>query len=96
MNDPRPKVYAEKCETCIFRPGNPMRLHAGRLQDIVRQNLATGTLLTCHKTTYGQAPEEVLCRGFYDAHGPKTNAYRVMNRLGQLLGYTNGFQEIAP
>lgn len=89
MDDLRPAVFAEMCETCIFRPGNPMRLRPGRLQQVVRDNLRTGTLLICHTTTYGQAAEEVVCRGFYDRFGDRTNVKRVMARLG-------GFREVAP
>jgi hypothetical protein len=82
-----PGVFAEMCSTCIFKPGNLMHLHPGRLKDLVDQNLARGTLLICHKTTYGQAPEEIVCRGFYDAYGPQQAVYQVVQRLG-------GFREV--
>lgn len=78
----KPGVFREMCSTCVFRPGNKMKLAPGRLKDIVKSNLETGTLLICHKTTYGQHTEEVVCRGFYDRYGPQTNVYRVMHRLG--------------
>lgn len=80
--DPRPAVFEEQCNTCIFRPGNPMQLMPGRLKDVVQSNLFNGTLLVCHKTTYGQAEESVLCKGFFDKYGPQTAAYQILHRLG--------------
>lgn len=77
----RPAVFAEKCATCIFRPGNPMHLRPGRLKDVVDSNLAAGALLPCHETTHGQADREVMCRGFYDAYGEEVNVVRVMDRF---------------
>lgn len=82
-----PGVWAQMCDTCIFRPGNPMHLRSGALKQVVDGNIATGTLLICHKTTYGQAPEEIACRGFYDKYGPKQAVYQVIQRLG-------GFREV--
>lgn len=94
--DPRPRVYSEKCSTCVFRTGNPMHLNEGRLADLVEQNLASGSLLVCHKTTYGQATHEVACRGYFDAYGDRTNVVRVMDRLARLNGLPSGFQEVDP
>lgn len=87
----QPKVFRKKCATCVFHPGNRMKLRAGRLADLLRTNRQNGTALICHKTTYDQAPDlgEVVCRGFYDAYGESINVIRVMNRLG-------GFEEVDP
>lgn len=82
-----PGVWAQMCETCIFRPGNPMHLRPGALKDVVDKNLAHGTLLICHKTTFGQMPEQIVCRGFYDKYGPQQQVYQVIQRLG-------GFREV--
>ena len=87
----KPRVLAEKCSTCIFRPGNPMRLRPGRVKDMVDTALRGGGYITCHKTlSYGDHPEigEAVCRGFYDAHGPASNLLRIYERLG-------GFEEVA-
>lgn len=73
-----------------------MHLNEGRLADLVEQNLASGSLLVCHKTTYGQAAHEVACRGYYDAYGAQTNVVRVMDRLARLNGLPSGFQEVDP
>lgn len=85
----QPAIFSDMCSTCIFRPGNPMHLQPGRLKDVVDANLATGTLLICHTTTYGQAPEKVVCRGFYDRYGARTHVGQIMQRLG-------GFREVDP
>lgn len=59
-----------------------MQLMPGRLKEVVESNLRKGTLLVCHKTTYGQAAEEVLCNGFFEKYGERTTAYQVFTRLG--------------
>ena len=85
-----PRVLAEKCSTCIFRPGNPMHLRPGRVKQLVGDALDRGGFITCHNTLpYGGHPEvgEAICRGFYDAHGARSNVVRVWSRLG-------GFDEI--
>ena len=96
VSDPRPLVYSEMCETCIFRPGNQMHLKQGRLKGVVDGNLEVGALLMCHKTTFGQKKEEVACRGFYDRYGDRVNVKRVMDRLGRMMGYSGGFREVDP
>lgn len=88
----RPRLLAEKCSTCVFRPGNPMHLDEGRLRDLIQQHVAAGAALTCHQTlSYGKHPDfgEAVCRGFYDSVGERTNVIRVMERLG-------GFDEVPP
>lgn len=94
MTDGRPAVWREMCSTCIFRPGNLMNLEQGRLQDVAQSNLATGTLLVCHKTTHGQAEEEVVCRGFFDRYGDRVNVKRVMDRIAAINGQSSGFREV--
>lgn len=87
----RPQALAEKCSTCVFRPGNPMHLAPGRLAALVTANVAAGALLTCHQTlTYGTHPEigGAACRGFLDAHGHRTAAGRFA------LAVMGGFDEI--
>lgn len=65
----RVHVMADKCETCVFRPGNPMQLQPGRLAELVAENRNNQAALVCHKTTYDQSPQEAICRGYYDAFG---------------------------
>lgn len=90
--DGRPRLLSERCSTCVFRKGNLMSLRPGRLADLIASNVRAGAALTCHQTlSYGDHPEfgEAVCRGFYDAVGPRTNIIRVMERLG-------GFAEVPP
>jgi hypothetical protein len=80
-----PRLLAEKCSTCIFRSGNPMRLREGRVRGMVSDALRGGGFITCHKTLpYGDYPDcgPAICRGFYDAHGHRSNILRIYDRLG--------------
>lgn len=86
------RVLTEKCSTCIFRPGNPMHLEPGRVRDMVDESLSGGGYITCHATlTYGANPDfgPAVCRGFYDAHGHRSNLIRIMGRL-------SGIAEVTP
>ncbi|MGH3783123.1 MAG: hypothetical protein ACRDRO_21495 [Pseudonocardiaceae bacterium] len=81
----RPQVMDEKCTTCVFRPGDLMRLGPGRLAEIVEANLRAGAALICHKTLpYGSHPElgQSVCRGFFDAYRDRCGAIQIMDRLG--------------
>jgi hypothetical protein len=69
------RVCARRCETCIFRRGNLMHLHAARVPDMVADALAADTAIVCHKTLDG---ERAVCRGFWDRHRRDT----LMCRLG--------------
>jgi hypothetical protein len=91
----KPQVFAEKCSTCIFRPGNLMHLRPGRMAEVIGQNRDEGTVLICHKTTYGQHPEigETMCRGYLDAYGSESNVVRVMERL---TGGSDWYVEVPP
>jgi hypothetical protein len=76
---------AEKCATCLFRPGNRMRLEPGRLAEIVEHNRSVGAALICHHTlSYGDHPEmgETVCRGFYDAYRDEVAVIQIVERLG--------------
>jgi hypothetical protein len=85
----KPRVLRAQCATCIYRPGNPMRLRPGRLREMTLQALRQGCQgVICHDTLYrsdGFLP--ALCRGFYDLYGPRNNFIRVMWRIG-------GFAEV--
>jgi hypothetical protein len=81
----QPQLMDDRCATCVFRPGNLMRLAPGRLAELVEHNLAVGAALICHDTLpYGARPEvgETVCRGWYDAYGPRTTSVQVFERLG--------------
>lgn len=75
---------AAQCDTCIFRPGNPMHLEQGRLAELVEANRAAGAALICHKTLpYGDHPEmgQAVCRGYYDAFADECPAIQLMKRM---------------
>jgi hypothetical protein len=86
----RTRLLTRMCATCIFRPGNPMRLTPGRLRDLVAQARAAHGFIVCHSTLPGMAPPQVkpaICRGFADRYD--TQALQIMGRLF-------GFDEIEP
>lgn len=61
----RVHVCAVMCETCVFRPGNRMDLHAGRLRSMIDSARAHESAIICHATLDG---ENAVCRGFYDRY----------------------------
>lgn len=65
------RVLSERCDTCVFWPGNLMHLTEGRLEEIIAANIAAGALLTCHGTLpYGRHPDfgPAACAGFWAKH----------------------------
>lgn len=82
--DGKVHVMADKCSTCIFRPGNLMGLNAGRVKGMVDESVADGGCIPCHKTTFGQRDQEAICRGFFDAHADRVQALEVAKRLGMI------------
>lgn len=84
-----PRLLAERCETCIFRPGNLMRLRPGRVREMVTGALDAGTFITCHSTLYRTGVGPAICRGFFDLYGHSSNLIRIYGRIG-------GFDEIPP
>jgi hypothetical protein len=70
------------CSTCVFRPGNTMRLREGRLRDLVEEARADESYIVCHSTLPGMAADGVepaICRGFADRYS--TQALQVIERL---------------
>jgi hypothetical protein len=77
----KPRLLSERCATCVFRPGNRMRLAPGRLAQLVEHHRATGSLLICHDTlSYGTHPEfgEAMCRGYFDAYADPSRVAQIM------------------
>jgi hypothetical protein len=75
-----------------------MGLRAGRVREMAQSALAGGGSIICHSTLRsgdgddgtGARPYrdgEAMCRGFYDAYGPRSNWIRICERLG-------GFAEV--
>ena len=72
----------EMCETCVFRPGNRMRLKGGRLRQMVEDSRkGDGGGITCHKTLHWASDAgEAICRGFFDRYA--TSPMQIADRLG--------------
>lgn len=77
----RVHVCADKCPTCIFRPGNQMSLQPGRVAGMVRDCLADpdgAGNIPCHEHLNSGA--DAICRGFWDAH--RGGLLQVAERIG--------------
>ncbi|MFJ2112317.1 hypothetical protein ACIOEX_10545 [Streptomyces sp. NPDC087850] len=88
----RLRVMADKCATCVFRPGNLMALEPGVLARIVNQNNERGAWLTCHATLpYGANPGfgQAVCHGYFIAHKKNSQGLQLAERL-------IGFHEVDP
>jgi hypothetical protein len=62
-------VQAVKCSTCIYRPGNLMRLQEGRKDSMQAEAIAGQGVIPCHQTIEaysGERGAESVCRGFFD------------------------------
>jgi hypothetical protein len=69
----RVHVCARMCDTCIFRPGNLMRLKT----KMVRMATSADSAIICHDTLGGP---NAVCRGFFDRHA--TAPLQIASRLG--------------
>lgn len=77
-----PRLLARKCDTCVFRPGNLMRLQPGRVDDMVQEAVGNNSWIVCHDTApTGQAPS-AICRGFWDVHRADSMGCRLAVALG--------------
>jgi hypothetical protein len=71
-------VKAEKCATCIFRPGNLMHLDPGRVAGMVAEAKRKDSAIICHSTLGTR--KNAVCRGFFDSHGT------IPLRLARIMG----------
>ena len=78
FRDGRIHVCSEMCSTCIFRPGNLMRLTSGRVRQMVDDAKRDESCITCHATLGTDA--NAICRGFFDRF--KTQPLQIAERLG--------------
>ncbi|MFY1674028.1 HAD domain-containing protein [Plantactinospora sp. WMMB334] len=84
------RLLSRLCSTCIFHPGNLMRLSPNRLRDLVVKARRDESFIVCHKTLpYSGNPggKPAICRGFADRYS--TQALQVIERLF-------GFVEVDP
>lgn len=80
-------VMADRCATCVFRPGNLMHLSPGRLAQMVTDSVAAQSHITCHDTLLYAQPTRLrpaICKGFRDH--PDGNERSLALRTGRSLG----------
>ncbi len=73
-------VMKDKCPTCIFRPGNLMRLEPGRVSQMKRGADRYDTCIICHDTM--DTPRAAVCRGYFDGHD--SALLQIAERLGYI------------
>lgn len=83
--DGRIHVQARKCDTCIYRPGNLMRLEPGRKDGMQAEAVAEGGVIPCHKTL--GSGREAICRGYFDVvvHDGTAPLLQVAERIGVVV-----------
>lgn len=84
FRDGQVHVLSEKCATCIFRPGNLMRLVPGRVKQMVETSIADDSAITCHSTLPSVAKEEgqeAICRGYWDSYGEQVLPIRLAQAM---------------
>lgn len=83
------RIRAEMCDTCIFRPGNPMHLKAGRVASMVAECRRDDSHIVCHETLNRDdedvpGDDEAVCRGFINA-GHSSQILRIAERLSMVV-----------
>lgn len=78
------RVMAERCSTCIFRPGNLMQLRRGRVRDMVEQAQNNEGVIVCHDTLDDEL--QAVCKGFAERHA--TQYLQVAERLGMTVAWS--------
>lgn len=72
-------ILAAKCSTCIYRPGNLMRLEPGRRESMEAEAVKGSGVIPCHKTLGGR---EAVCRGYFDTQKHVVGLLSAAERLG--------------
>jgi len=87
--DGKVHVLEEQCSTCVLRPGNLMQLSAGRMKELLDDNLAEDAALQCHQTLpYSEeARPPAVCRGFFDHPRSNESASLRLARLMNVLEF---------
>jgi hypothetical protein len=75
------RVMADRCSTCIFRPGNLMDLQAGRVKDMLATIEQTQGCIPCHQTLDDE--KQAVCRGQYEAL--RTQPLQLAERMGMIV-----------
>jgi hypothetical protein len=89
-------VMSERCDTCIFRPGNLMDLNQGRLADIIESTDRGDTNVICHKSrsVSGDLRQDAWCKGSVDRRAGQM--IRIMDRLGGIPLLTPDGKHVMP
>lgn len=74
--DGKVHVHREMCATCVFRPGNLMRLRPGTLRSLVDDNRAEESAIICHET---YECDNAVCFGFFERY--PTQPLQIAERL---------------
>ena len=82
--DGRVHVLSGLCGTCVFRPGNLMRLRPGRLRQMVAESIAGESAITCHSTLGTDTP--AICRGYWNRYAERVWTLRLA-RAWDLVTY---------
>ena len=90
FRDEKVHVMAKKCSTCIYRPGNLMRLEPGRKDNMEAEAVAMGGVIPCHKTLGG---DNAICRGFWDTQKDNVFPLSIAERMGIMAEVTE--EEVA-
>jgi hypothetical protein len=71
----RVRLMAQRCDTCIFRPGNLMHLEPGRVKGMVDACVANMGHVTCHDTLAhnDKGLPGAVCRG-WEQHPQSANS----------------------
>lgn len=75
-------VLSQKCDTCIFRPGNLMHLAEDRKNRMAAEAVANQSVIPCHKTIYGEDVKPAICRGYWDVHQKDVGLLQAAKRMG--------------
>jgi hypothetical protein len=79
------RVMHEKCDTCIFHPGNLMHLKRGRVKGMVQHCLDNDAVIPCHKTLGDE--QQAVCRGLFDTYAHRIWPLRLAEHMGRIVNY---------
>jgi hypothetical protein len=77
-------ILSERCSTCVFRPGNLVRLRPGRMKDLVESNRKADTAFACHQTLWEEGVDRAICRGYFDAYWQAITPLRMAVALSMI------------
>lgn len=65
--------------------GTLMHLEPGRVEGMVAEAVANGSVIPCHDTIYSDDPQPAICRGYWDRHRGDVAALRLAVALGVVV-----------